>query len=56
MSVNYRLVSLNLQSTISPDENTEKVYCVFCAPFLFFIKFEAAAFKQTNVIKKTGCL
>jgi hypothetical protein len=56
MSVNYRLVSLNLQSTISRDENPEKVCRVFRAPFLSFIKFEAAAFKQRNVIKKTGCL
>jgi hypothetical protein len=56
MSVNYRLVSLNLQSTISPDENPEKVRRFFRASFLSFIKFEAAAFKRTNVIKKTGCL
>ena len=56
MSVNYRLESLNLQSTISPDENAEKVCRIFHAPFLFSVKFQAAAFKQTNVIKKTGRL
>jgi len=56
MSVNYRLVSLNLQSTISPNENMEKVCRIFYAPFLFSVKAEVAAFKQTNVIKKTGCL
>jgi hypothetical protein len=56
MSVDYRLASLNLQPSISPSENTEKVHRLFDATFLFFIKFEIAAFKQTNVIKKTGCL
>jgi hypothetical protein len=56
MSVNYRLVSLNLQSAIFPDENTVKVYRIFYATFLFFVKSGIAAPKQRNVIKKSGYL
>ena len=56
MSVNYRLVSLNLQSAISPNENMEKVYRISHATFLFFIKFEIVGRNQTSVIKRPSCL
>lgn len=52
MSVNYRLVSLNLQPAISLNENIKKVYRIFYANFLFFIKFEIVGLNQTNVIKR----